>query len=173
MESGVTVDFDDQSVQRTLRNAITKFGPRGAVNLTRLIGYAMRASTLQKFKDERGPRGKWQELAESTIEGRRGVRKALAKAGRMKDKAARADKITGIMGGVAILQDTGLLKRSIHSVARATEVDIGTALIYGAYQQEGAPRAHIPARPYLYVDAADGQRMEGVALKYLERALTE
>jgi phage gpG-like protein len=172
MESGViVVDVDDVSVRRALSHAIDRFGPRGCQALMRSLGHMMRQSTLHKFDAQRGPDGKWAELAPSTIMGRRDVAKAWGKTRKARDRAKAGEVFLSAMRAVKILQDTGTLKRSIHSLAHATEVDIGTALYYGVYHQEGAPRAHSPARPYLWVSDADGRRMEGVALNYLERSL--
>ena len=147
MESGVSIHSDSSEVQARLGKII--LGLQNPQPLMRAIGYAMRSSTLKKFSEERGPNGAWKPLAESTVARRRKGK-----------RGGRSDKI---------LQDTSALKRSIHSVADMTSVDIGTPIHYGSYHQEGAPRANITARPYLYVDAADSARVTDLGLHYLQR----
>jgi phage virion morphogenesis protein len=152
MESGVViVDLDDSGTRRRLASMIASLaGGRGA-GLMRAVGYRMRARTLQKFTEERGPEGHWKPLQQATVDRRR-----------KGDREGRADKI---------LQDTGRMKGSIHSVAERDSVDIGTPVVYSPFHQFGAPRAGIPERPFLYVDAADAANLESLALAYLERSL--
>ena len=151
MESGIAlVDVDDSSVQRKLAAILDNLAPERTEGLLRAIGYAMRASTMKKFGEERGPEGKWQPLQSETIRRRRTRR----------DRPVKTTKI---------LQDSSQLKSTIHSVAEAASVDIGSSLVYGPFHQLGAPRAGIPARPFLYVDDADSARIEQLALNYLAR----
>lgn len=148
MESGLTVDVDDSGTQRKLKALAGAAG--ASPNLMRAIGYAMRTRTLLKFREERGPRGSWKPLAESTKAARRTRR----------DKPEKSTRI---------LQDTGLLRNSIHAVPARHSVDIGTAVHYSIFHQEGAPRAGIVPRPFLYVDDADATRLESLVVAYLER----
>lgn len=171
MESGVYYQLDDATVQRVLQQVVDSV--RRPNPLMRAIGYVMRTQTLRHFDAQRDGKGKrWPELAPATLLGRRDVAKAWGKTKGARDKQKAGDKFRAALRGVKPLQDTGTLKRTIHSVAEATSVDIGSSLHYSDYQQSGAPRAHIPARQYLYVDASDAVRIEDVTVAYIERRMT-
>lgn len=153
METGiVVVDVDDSGVRRRLASVIANLAPGRSGGLMRAVGYRMRSRTLRKFTDERGPDGKWEPLKPETIARRRNRR----------DRPSKSTKI---------LQDTGGMKRTIHSVADDDSVDIGTPDHRSPFHQFGAPRAGIPARPFLFIDAADATDLEGLALNYLARSL--
>lgn len=54
-----------------------------------------------------------------------------------------------------LLVDSGMLRRSPRVTGTTDDsVTISTARTYAAYHQFGAPKAHIPARPFFPVDAA-------------------
>ncbi len=93
----------------------------------------------------------WKKLAPSTIARRR------------KGKGS---------GKPQILQDTGLLRRSIWTRATKKRLTIGTSVPYARYHQQrgnwGGRSGHIPARPFLWFHQTDLKRFKQRLKEYLE-----
>ena len=156
METGLTIEVDDAEFQAKLQNVMVQLGTRSA-GLMRAIGYYMHRRTIAHFRAEEDPEGKaWEPLKERTVAGRRVGPRAKKKGGSRK---------------IAILQDTGQLRRSISSLADATSAEIGTNIFYGVFHQDGAPRAHIPVRAFLGVADEDMAGIENLAWDYLVRVM--
>lgn len=173
MDTGLIVTVQDAEVQRRIAAVVSNLGPGKSSGLFRAIGHVLRASTVRKFEAEGSPPGSWPQLADSTIARRRDVSDAKRTLKKRKTKRGRdraLEKLNTAAAAIKPLQDTGLLKRSIHAVSDADEANIGTDLLYGIFHQEGTAR--IPARPFLLIDAQDAVRIERLALNYLAEALT-
>jgi phage gpG-like protein len=48
-------------------------------------------------------------------------------------------------------------------------VTVGTPTFYGVFHQDGAPRANIVPRPFMYLEDSDYDRIESLGLNYLAR----
>ena len=57
--------------------------------------------------------------------------------------------------GLKILERTGRLRRSIQTRTESSRLVASTDLPYAAAHQFGAPRRHLPARPFLVLTPAD------------------
>lgn len=135
------------NLQRNLKRAVAR-----SKNLERplkLIGIQMQKSTDKTFKAEGRP--KWDDLAESTKRQRR--------------KGPRATR------KIAILQDTGQLKRSItYEIKKPSIVRWGPSRVapYGIFHQLGTRK--MPQRKFLGLYPEDQRRIRQIAsseIKYI------
>ena len=77
-------------------------------------------------------------------------------------------------GGHSLLEGDGDLVDSIHSVASADEVHVGSNLVYAAIHQFGGEDvgSNIPARPYLGLSADNLREIEAAVDDFLARVMT-
>lgn len=125
--------------------------PRTAYDL---VGQRMVAQQKRHFIKQEGPDGKaWKELKSKTIARRRGGRAATTPGGRL--------GVAGIGRGVKILQDTGAMRGSIvYSVDESgVEAGVPTTIPQAATHQFGDPKRNIPARPFIYINKREAQRL--------------
>ena len=106
--------------------ASTSAGQR--VELMRTIGAGMLVSIYKTFQEEGSPSGSWPGLAASTIKRMKGA------------------------GGHKLLFQRGRLRNSIHSVAEANRVVIGTNLVYAAVHLYGSRDRGIGEGPQAKID---------------------
>lgn len=85
--------------------------------------------------------------------------------------SARYDE-TRNHGVHSLLIGEGHLQGSIDNYSSATEVRVGTPLVYAAVHQFGAQDGSIPARPYLGISALDRLEIEQLALDLFGEALS-
>lgn len=111
--------------------------PTPALKLTGIMAQGFVQRNIRSAKDSRGEA--WPELAMATILRRRNTRK----------------------GSIRPLIDTGRLLNSIsYKVSwNASEVRVGTNVIYSAAQNFGYPPRNLPAREYMYITQADANRI--------------
>lgn len=133
------------------------------------IGGLLEKETNDNFRAQGRP--PWPQLSQATILNRlmgktkdgksKGIASVLTKAGNLRASAKRK-----LEGGLAILQDTGVLRSSIRVYSEKSSVTIGTARVktkagspmeYAAIHQFGGmagrgKKVRIPARPFLPVD---------------------
>ena len=69
-----------------------------------------------------------------------------------------------------ILTLFGRLRRTLRYQATPDELQVGTALIYGATHQFGRPEKNIPARPFLGLSDEDQHRISTLLREHLARA---
>ncbi len=170
MRSTLTLNVDDRHLQAAISRALVMLGPEGGRGLMRAAGSALRRSTLDKFKEEGDGDSPWAPLEESTIRGRRDVRKARGEARKRKTKSGRAramERAANAAGAIRILDDNGTLRRSIAAQSSATEARVGTDLYYGVFHQTGTE--HMPARPFLTIAERDRRALATLTDKYLQR----
>jgi len=134
-------------LQRNLKRAIHR--ARDLTPPLKLIGLQMMKSTDKTFKEEGRP--KWTDLADSTKAQRRRGPRATRK--------------------IAILQDTGQLKRSItYEIKKPSIVRWGPSRIapYGIFHQLGTRK--MPQRKFIGIYPEDQRRIRqiiGKGLKYI------
>jgi len=150
MPGGVSIEIkvDDAAVVSAIKRAIKRgddFRPA-----LREVGERLTAATLHRFDTTTASDGTaWKPLAASTL-------------------AAKAR--TGDSSNILIR--TGRMRRSIHPVVRAKEVEIGTNIKsktgfpYPVAMQFGTSHG-VPARPWLGVDSSDERRIISIFLKHL------
>lgn len=124
------------------------------------IGGLLEKETNDTFRAQGRPA--WQPLSQATILNRlmgktkdgksKGIASVRTKAGKLRASARRK-----LEAGLAILQDTGVLRNSIRARAARDSVTIGSVLEYAAIHQFGGmagrgKKVRIPARPFLPVD---------------------
>lgn len=113
--SGFSVELDEAELRRVLGDLQRRLGDLSKPMAA--IGQTLVTEADLAFRRERSPWGEpWEPLARSTIRQRR------------RGKRARDPKI---------LQDTGRLRASISYRASATEVQVGTNVVYAAIHQFG------------------------------------
>ncbi len=132
----VTVTVDDTEVRRALGALAAQVADLTPAMTD--IGQALVTTTDLTFRGQHDPWGNpWQPLSPVTLARRRG-------------------------SSAHILRDTGRLANSLHFVADAHSVAVGTDVIYAATHQFGNPAnrmfgrasAPIPARPFLPIRAS-------------------
>lgn len=110
------------------------------------IGEYMSRRVRNHFDTETSPDGvAWKKLADATIK-----EKQRSKDGKSKSRTAKCNAAPN-----AILQRTFTLRDTINYQLRPNAVAIGTPQTYGMHHQYGAPKANIPARPFLGYNKAD------------------
>lgn len=124
------------------------------------IGGLLEKETNDNFRAQGRP--PWPQLSQATILNRlmgktkdgksKGIASVLTKAGNLRASAKRK-----LEGGLAILQDTGVLRDSIRAHPGRDSVTVGSVLEYAAIHQFGGmagrgKKVRIPARPFLPVD---------------------
>lgn len=134
----------------------------GRRGLMGAFGAYMRQSALRKFRQSGDDERRWPPLATSTIMGRRDVRAAK--------RRSRAN-MQRVIASIKPLIDTGDLWRSITYVATEDSAEAGTTIPYAIFHQLGAPRTHLPARPFLTMDRRDVRRFDSLIDRYMERVL--
>lgn len=150
--SGISykVTVDDADMSAKLAELIDRMA--NAEGFYKNVGEHLMNSVGKNFDNEQGPDGEgWAALSPVTI--------------------ARREKAGG--SASPILRVSGALRGSINSEPSATEVRIGTALIYAAIQHFGGESkgfmqpAEIPARPYLGISAEDEEEILAIAEEWL------
>jgi phage virion morphogenesis protein len=135
-----------------LKTKITKLtnNPR----LYQLMGEYVEMVTVRAFKTETSPAGQpWTPLKPATIKRRQRKRKGGA--------------------NIKILRDTRALYDSLNLKISSKGAEYGTSLRVGAIHQYGAPRANIPPRPFLPLDAngrvlpQHQRKLEEIALNFI------
>ena len=131
------------------------------------IGSVLVTLTQERFEAERAPDGTpWTPFALATLRRRLGSQKP--KKGGKGGGASLAPKL---------LQDKRILFRSITYQADASGVAEGTNVKYAALHQFGGTEdmapgpAHVPARPYLGLEAPDAARVSTILVHYLGEPL--
>ncbi len=125
------------------------------------MGGLLEKETDDNFRTQGRP--SWKPLASATIlnrimgKDREGKRKGLASVFK-KNGDLRQSTQRKLEGGLSILQDTGVLRKSIRAHADRDTVTIGSVLEYAAIHQFGSMagrnrHVRIPARPFIPVDA--------------------
>lgn len=143
----IEIKFENQEVDK----ALLKLAEKGEnlrplmKNIAGIFAY----STEENFKKEGRP-NKWVDLADSTKDTRRKIRKWPGQ----------------------ILQVTGQLASSINTEYDDNSAVVGSNLVYAAIHQLGGQAgrnksANIPARPYLYLTEDDYQEILLETEKYL------
>ena len=117
-------------------------------DLMRNIGVAMKAGTVRRFQAGEGPDGEgW----------------TAVKTGSRKNRRGRARP----------LLDTGRLRKSLAISATATEVHVGSNLVYARIHQLGGQagpgrKVTIPARPFLGISEEDREEITALIKEHLE-----
>jgi phage virion morphogenesis protein len=136
-----------------LKTKITKLtnNPR----LYQLMGEYVEMVTVRAFKTETSPAGQpWTPLKPATIKRRQGKRK-------------------GRRTNIKMLRDTRALYDSLNLKISSKGAEYGTSLRVGAIHQYGAPRANIPPRPFMPLDAngrvlpQHQRKLEQIAKKFI------
>ena len=150
----VTITVDDNDVMQGLRKLQERIGNLKPVFIE--IGKHLERTTDARFDSMTAPDGsKWEALKPST-------------------KAQK--KFPG-----KILQESGILRDSLHYVADANSLEFGTDRAYGAIHQFGAkkgdfgqnkrgnpiPWGDIPARPYLGLSNEDFEEINQIIADHL------
>lgn len=168
---GIRMEGDVRRLTRTLRN----MGEIHFKTANKIIGEALRTSTVQRFKESKDPEGRSWEPSTRLYRGKNG-------------KIKQAKHKT--------LVDKGLLRNSIKSNPSAKGVAIGTNSIYAATHQLGdtrtikaknatglkfltlsgmrskkVVRVTIPARPFLGVSDEDMQEIKGILQDTIEELI--
>lgn len=150
--SGISykVTVDDADMKTKLAELIDRM--ERAEGFYKKVGEHLLNSVGDNFDNEQGPDGeKWQGLSDVTI----------------------AKREAAGHGPTPILRVSGALRGSINMEASATEVRIGTALIYAAIQHFGGESkgymegAVIEPRPYLGISAEDEEEILAIAEEWL------
>lgn len=114
--------------------------------------------SLRCFQEQQAPDGRaWKPLSEATLRARayrrtKGYRKTLKRI-----KGSQSKAFQRSLGDAKILQDRGLLRRSIATESGDSHARIGTTLKYAATHQYG--RGRIPARPFIGLSQAGEERI--------------
>lgn len=124
-----------------LKNSAENFTAVG-----QLIAEHLKASTHQRFLEDRDPDGKsWEALKPATV---------AAKV--KKDVAPR------------ILQTTNTLFKSINAEVTAHAIIVGTDVKYAAAHQFGVPERNLPRRAFLGVSDSDRTAIHQLLVDYFE-----
>lgn len=124
--------------------------------------------TLRCFQGQHAPDGSaWKPLSDATLRSRayrrtKGYRKTLKRIKGSQSKAFQRN-----MGSAKILQDGGVLRRSIATESGSFHALIGTTLKYAATHQYG--RGRIPARPFIGLSQAGEERIVQMMLDWIAK----
>lgn len=150
--SGISykVTVDDADMRTKLAELIDRM--ENAEGFYKNVGEHLLNSVGDNFDNEQGPDGeKWKSLSEVTV----------------------ARREAAGHGPTPILRVSGTLRGSINMEASATDVRIGTALVYAAIQHFGGESkgymkgAVIEPRPYLGISADDEAEILAIAEEWL------
>lgn len=109
----VKIDIDLSKIEKLI-DTIKKIKP--------LIGEIVTTQTIERFTTKENPKlGKWKKLSDKTIK-------------------ARSIKRNKPVYNTEILEDTNILKNSIHYEIDDDKILIGSAIGYGQYHQYGTRR---------------------------------
>lgn len=149
------VTVDSEAILTFMKNALGQIeNMEGGLSL---VGRYVETVTMAAFRTQQDPTtGKrWASLRPSTVKLRR--------------------KGRGI-GNPQILQSSGILKQSIHSMITGKRtLEVGANSVYGNMHQHGGttamnsmiPGKQIPARPFLGYDGDDEREMEAIMRRWI------
>lgn len=150
----ITITVDDKEVMQGLRELQQRIGNLKPAFIE--IGQHLERTTDARFDSMSAPDGsKWEDLSQAT-----------------KARKKFPNKI---------LQESGMLRDSLHFVADANSLEFGTDREYGAVHQFGAkegafgrnkrgspiPWGDIPPRPYLGLSSEDVERINQIIADHL------
>ena len=138
--------------------------------LLETIGDILVSSTVQRFRDGKGPDGAtWEPSGRAWEQGLA----VQAREATKKRKAIRGRKETGKFGKTLV--DTGLLRNSITHAVALDGVYVGSNLKYARIHQMGGKtgKGHsvtMPARPYLGISEEDKKEVQEAIQDFLSQA---
>jgi phage gpG-like protein len=156
----INISIESAYTQSAITELTNKLGNLKPVMAS--IGEYMLGEVRGRFDSETDPTGKpWAKLAQATI----ADKTRRQKSGKTRSGGSRS-RVNASPN--AILKSTFLLRDTIAYKASPFDVKIGTPRKYGVHHQYGAPKANIPARPFLGFNDGDLKEIEAIVVDALE-----
>lgn len=150
----INISLNSSATQSAIAELTAKLGDLTPVMSA--VGEYFLIETRNRFDREVDPSGKsWAKLAQATVRDKT----RRQKSGQTRSGGSRA-RVNAQPN--AILKSTFLLRDTISYKPSTFSVAVGTNQKYGVHHQFGAPRANVPARPFLGYNSEDLKEIEEI-----------